>query len=536
MDDKAADEFLKDNFNTYCTNSTAALNTTTRRNFYPDARRTIGGDNLPALKWSNNQAPFSTTGKYLYGVSTLSTTSSTYCKTNDNLCSTIMDRSTCDKMQTYATAAGSTQKAVQGYRPEIFYKIASECATKQELYDASPVIKQLLDATQAQLIIYYIVVIVGFLLQCIIIWRDFKGMHDSSEEDDAWQVIYHRWGYGFDFGGKVGKVICIAISFLAVAKANKVFHNADQCTDALSAGEGFAFIASTIDTVAANTVTNVILEGLLLLFVVYCAFVAKAFNDYDVDAYMAALAELDAAEEKLEQITKKIEEFPEGEEKEAAWPKLSAEMEAAEDEVERLEAKAAQIKDKGHAGTSSNEVNIEMQGAPPPPPPHRNLDWMQAFDRHSNRPYWINRHSGHTSWECPSGFQLAPPPPVGGHYGHYHRPNGYAHGGYAQRQQNIQPGAAQPVPLMHNSLGPASGPNPGFHNLGPAARPAGYAQQAPAQPAYMQPAASRYAPPPSGASPPPPPGAQPPPPPQGAPPPPPQGAPPPPSKAFDEPA
>ena len=144
-------------------------------------------------------------------------------------------------------------------------------------------------------------------------------------------------------------------------------------------------------------------------------------NDYDVNAYMDALADLDAAEDVLNEIAKKIREFPKRPKK-GAWPRLSAKLVAAEDEVKSLQTKAALIKNKGNASTSSNEINIEIEGAPPQPPPHPNLDWMQAFDHDSTRSYWIDRHSGNTSWVSPSGFQIAPPPPPdGGHYGLYQR-------------------------------------------------------------------------------------------------------------------
>jgi hypothetical protein len=224
------------------------------------------------LEWADNTAP-SSTGQWLYSVSYASTNSdpSHYCVNNDALCKTVMSRSLCSKFTTYATAAGTTRNILQSIRHEIFYKIHTTCATKQQLYDAAPVVKQLRDALQVQLIFHYLALILGSILTLAKIGRDYVGMDDFSEHDDREQVQYARVNYGFDVVMKIAKLSTIIVSVIAVGKAGDAFQNAAACTDKTSASQGFVTLDETIKEIAANTVTNIVLEVLVGLFLAFNA-------------------------------------------------------------------------------------------------------------------------------------------------------------------------------------------------------------------------------------------------------------------------
>ena len=207
-----------------------------------------------------------------------------------------MSRSLCDKFSAYGTAVGTTRSIHQSIRNEIFYKIDKKCASKQQLYDAGPVVRQLRDALHVQLIFHYLALILGSILTLCKIGRDYVGMDDFSATDDEEQIQYARVNYGFDVIMKIAKISCIIVSALAVNKAGDAFRNAQECTDKISASQGFATLDASIKEIEENMVANICIEVLMAVILVVSIYSATAFNDYDVDEELRRKLEREAQE------------------------------------------------------------------------------------------------------------------------------------------------------------------------------------------------------------------------------------------------
>ena len=214
-------------------------------------------------------------------------------------------------------------------------------------------------------------------------------MDDLSEDDDEEQVCFAQVNYGFDFLMKIAKVACIIASFVAVGKAGAAFRNADKCTDPTSAQMGFAQLDTTIKEIESNSVANICIEIVMLLFLLMSIYFAKAFNDYDPEQAL------------IEQERRKREE---------------------EEAREQQEATAA-------APTDGMPMQPQPGMPPPPPPaPPRPVasEWTQLWDAQSNKPYWMNNTTRQTTWQQPAGMPPPQPPP----HMCQNPPPGYPHQGH----------------------------------------------------------------------------------------------------------
>jgi len=106
-------------------------------------------------------------------------------------------------------------------------------------------------------------------------------LFQTAEDDDA-QANTHRIGTGVTLVCKALNVIMMVISFMAAKKAGDVFSGAVKCTDAVSATLGFTLIDSTISTCISASVTNLTIEGVLIVYTLYSFYATTAWNANDI--------------------------------------------------------------------------------------------------------------------------------------------------------------------------------------------------------------------------------------------------------------
>jgi hypothetical protein len=346
-----------------------------------------------ALQWSSNGGASGKPGyPYLYNVdqAIYSTPAENYCANGDVLCKTLMSRTNCNKLQEYAKSASNnayTAKIMS--MAEIFYKVEDgTCATKKQLYDATPEIEKLRDATFAQLVIQYCAFFGGFILNLLAIYRDYIGMDDDSEEDDFWQNCAHRIAYTWAIFMKLGTLIAICIAFVADQKAIGVFGNSADCTDAISAEQGFSEINGVVESVHTNVSINMSIECIMILFTCYSIYSVKAFSE-----------EIEVEEEPAESTgycgccggSSKDADAEDGEKKDKKKHKKHKDEEIQMDN-------ASNLHDTAVTGQIPGEAYQPSAGG----------EWTM-YQNQEGRPYWYNAHTGVTTWDDPRGGPAAAP-------------------------------------------------------------------------------------------------------------------------------
>ena len=128
------------------------------------------------------------------------------------------------------------------------------------------------------MIIQYCSLIGGFIIGIGIVIVDYYGMDDDSEEDDCRQRNCHRVGISYDTLLKIGKVTATAIAWVAIQKAGGIFENSADCTDAISATQGFSDIDDAIKTCRTNTIQNWCIEAVMFAVAIYSFYTQRAFN------------------------------------------------------------------------------------------------------------------------------------------------------------------------------------------------------------------------------------------------------------------
>ena len=182
-------------------------------------------------------------------------------------------------------------------------------------------------------------------------------MDIETDDDDARQRLTGRVVIGFGITFKIIVLVFMTVAFVKAEDIGTTFDGIVErgCTDAASATLGFNTIGGTIDDVQANSVGNITIEVLMIVYSFYSIYAAKAFNKND--------------------IYKKNE--------------VDIDMDSAV---------------RGAVGPQ-NASAITMDPSPPPPPPPPADGGWTRYEADNGRPYWARtgQFGPETTWEDPHG-------------------------------------------------------------------------------------------------------------------------------------
>jgi len=360
VDSQTAKEFLQDNFDTQCSSSSGAVRSWT---------------DLTAVTVSS-------VVYYIYNVvgSGMNANSATYCDTGDSVCSTIMNRNMCAKMTSWADSSSNTGLVANPYwQEENFFKLSDECVTKGELFDSKSKISHTKKAVLTQLILQYITLVVGFVIALVVIFIDYRGMHDDSDSDDMKQVMVHRGQNGTSACLQVATMITIIIAYIAALDLGSIYEGNDKCTDVISAtNSGFSVLADTINDVQDNSVINLVIGCLLIAFCIFSIATATAFTA-----------------ERIAQPTTEAELEPSGTE-----DKVTANAIYIGDLSPPVNVSSG---DDGRIKMRTNDTPSMQQ--PTEQPVQQGLgEWQVVYDE-QQQPYYSNPTTNATQWEKPGEME-----------------------------------------------------------------------------------------------------------------------------------